>query len=142
MGRCLGLAFALGALGGVAQAQTDITALVLSLPGVPEAIAGLCDQACLGDERLSWLERATLLPGPTLVFELRLRNRQTILGNVLEDIAHVTATATITPLTCQVTAWSVESNNDLYNAALPLLTEEIERELATLEAQCREVLPG
>ncbi len=87
-------------------------------------------------------ERATLLPGPTLVFELRLRNRQTILGNVLEDIAHVTATATIAPLTCQVTAWSVESNNDLYNAALPLLTEEIERELATLEAQCREVLPG
>lgn len=141
--RVLPLAFTvLG--GGMAHAQTDITALVLGLPGVPEAIARICEQACMGNETRSWLERAELLPGFTLRFELRLQNRHVPFEGVVlyDDTARVTATATVAPLSCQVTDWSIDTNNDLYRAALPFFTDEIEEELTQIEGQCREFLGG
>lgn len=47
-------------LGPAGAQQLDGTQLLLSRPEIANGVAGLCAQACAGNEAGSWLEKATL----------------------------------------------------------------------------------
>ena len=127
---------------GPARAQTDITEALLSLPGVSEAIAGVCDRVCAGNERRSWLHNASLDASGRLRLELRLRSRHVPLQGVViyDDTAHLSAEATVLLLRCEISDWRIASNNDVYAALLPIFEGDIATGIGDLKERCREDL--
>lgn len=127
---------------GVMQAHSspqDITALIRSLPGVESSVANLCEKACIGNEKRSWLESASLDEHGTLRLEVRLRNKHIpIKGIVLyDDTAHVTAQAILSLFSCSISNWEVKANNDIYDLLIGFFQEDIGTQIAELEDQCR-----
>lgn len=124
-----------------ARCEVDITEPLLTLPSVREAIAGICEDACAGNERKSWLHRATISNAGRMRLELRLRSKHKPFSNVVlyDDTAHVTAEATVLLLSCKIGDWTVKSNNDIYALVLPILKDTIDREIEALQGRCKEV---
>lgn len=124
-----------------ARCEIDITETLLTLPGVRVAIADICDDACAGNERKSWLHSATLNNMGRMRLELRLRSRHKPISNVVlyDDTAHVTVEATILLLHCKIDDWTVTSNNDIYALLLPIFAGTIDGEIEALQDRCEEI---
>jgi hypothetical protein len=123
--------------------QLDITKLLLSRPGVSEKIADLCNHACAGNERKSWLEKATLtIAGAsapmTLEVLIKLQSRHVPFRGVVlyDDTANLTVTASLDPVTCQVTDVKLSSNNDLYQLVIGILGPSLAGQFRAIGAAC------
>jgi hypothetical protein len=123
--------------------QLDITKLLLSRPGIGEKIADLCDHLCAGNERKSWLEKATLtISGETAPMTLealiKLQSRHVpVRGVVLyDDTANLTVRASLDPVTCGVTDVKLSSNNDLYQLVIEILGPSLAGQFRAVGAAC------
>ncbi len=106
----------------------DITALILAKSDVGNQAAKLADSVCVGNERSSWLDRATVTIRPTdliVEFDIKLRNQAGIyvknpitgknvrVGTAFSD----TSTAKLTGFmgsSCAIQAYTVTSANAIY----------------------------
>jgi hypothetical protein len=123
--------------------QLDITKLLLTRPGLAEKVADLCNHVCAGNERKSWLEKATLtISGESapMILEalIKLQSRHVpVRGVVLyDDTANLTIRASLDPVNCNVTNVKLSSNNDLYQFVIGILGPNLAGQFRTTGAAC------
>jgi hypothetical protein len=118
----LALAASLLAAGPAAALDIDLTQTLAATPKTAQAIAKLCERACLGNQRKSWLESAIVhadAGGSSVTVLLKLRSKHASRGlTVYEETATVRVDADLSLAGCGVTNVRATSNNDLYRALL------------------------
>jgi hypothetical protein len=118
----LALAASLLAAGPAAALDIDLTQTLAATPKTAEEIAKLCDRACVGNQRKSWLESAIVhadVGGSSVTVLLKLRSKHAAHGvTVYEETATVRIDADLSLAGCGVTNVHATSNNDLYRALL------------------------
>lgn len=118
----LALAAALIAAGPAAAFDIDLTQTLAATPKTAQAIARLCQRACLGNQRKSWLESAIVHADAgrsSVTVLLKLRSKQVAHGaTIYEETATVRVDADVSLAGCGVTNVRATSNNDLYRALL------------------------
>jgi hypothetical protein len=137
-------AFGTWALPGPANAQQlDVTQLLMSRPEIASGIAGLCSQACAGNEARSWLEKATLTinGAAPMVLDaaIKLKSKHVPLKGfppLYDTAASLDVTATIDPVTCDVTTVRLSSNNDLYQLVIAILGSSLAGRFRNIGAAC------
>jgi hypothetical protein len=129
-------------LGPANAQQLDVTQLLMSRPEIANGIAGLCAHACAGNEARSWLEKATLtISGAApmvLDATIKLKSRHVPFRGVVlyDDTASLDVTATIDPVTCNVTDVKLSSNNDLYQLAIEIFGSSLASQFRNIGAAC------
>jgi len=105
-----------------AALDIDLTQTLAATPKTAQAIAKLCERACLGNQRKSWLESAIVhadASGSSVTVLLKLRSKHASRGlTVYEETATVRVDADLSLAGCGVTNVRATSNNDLYRALL------------------------
>ncbi|MGA2493983.1 MAG: hypothetical protein ABSF67_13665 [Roseiarcus sp.] len=119
-----GFAFAaaLFAAGPAAALDIDLTQTLAATPRTAQEIAKLCQRACLGNQRKSWLESAIVhadTAGSSVTVLLKLRSKHAAHGvTIYEETATVRVDADLSLAGCGITNVRASSNNDLYRALL------------------------
>ncbi len=120
---------AFSAAAPAAALDIDLTQTLAATPKTAEAIARLCQRACLGNQRKSWLESAIVhagTGGSTVTLVLKLRSKHAAHGIVLYDeTATVKVDADLSLAGCGITNLRASSNNDLYRALLRAFAPQI-----------------
>ena len=124
------LAAGLFAAGPASALDIDLTQTLSATPKTAQAIARLCDRACLGNQRKSWLESAVVhagTSGSTVTVVLKLRSRQSPSRGIVlyDETATVKVDADLSLAGCGVANLRVSSNNDLYRALLRAFAPQI-----------------
>jgi hypothetical protein len=118
----MALAASLLAAGSAAALDIDLTQTLAATPKTAEEIARLCQRACLGNQRKSWLESAIVhadVGGSSVTVLLKLRSKHAAHGvTVYEETATVRVDADLSLAGCGITNVHATSNNDLYRALL------------------------
>jgi hypothetical protein len=144
----LGLAIAglglglIGATPSFAQAPPvpvalDVTGLMRQFTTIDEDMAGLCADACLGNQRRGSLVRGVLHISPPpakslFVADIRLRSRQALFGTTVFDYsAYITVRLDVDLSSCVLTNPRISSSNELY----AVLIEVFERRLNQMAAR-------
>jgi hypothetical protein len=116
------LAAALFAAGPAAALDIDLTQTLAATPKTAQEIAKLCQRACLGNQRKSWLESAIVhadAGGSSVTVLLKLRSKHAAHGvTIYEETATVRVDADLSLAGCGVTNVRATSNNELYRALL------------------------
>jgi len=126
-----GFAFAasLVAAGPAAALDIDLTPTLVATPKTAEEIAKLCQHACLGNQRKSWLESAIVhadAAGSSVTVLLKLRSKHAAHGlTIYEETARVRVDADLSLADCGITNVRATSNNDLYRALLRAFAPQI-----------------
>jgi hypothetical protein len=122
-------ATALVAAAPAAALDLDLTPTLAANPKVQHEVAQLCERACLGNQRRSWLDKAVVhgdLGGSSLTVVLKLRSKHAAHGVTLYDeTATIKVDADLSLADCGVTNLRVSSNNDIYRALLRAFAPEI-----------------
>ncbi len=123
------LAAALIAAAPAAALDIDLTQTLAATPKTAEAIARLCERACLGNQRKSWLESAIVhadIGGSSVTVLLKLRSKHAAHGvTIYEETATVRVDADLSLADCGATNVRASSNNDLYSALLRAFAPQI-----------------
>jgi hypothetical protein len=123
------LAASLVAAGPAAALDIDLTPTLAATPKTAEAIAKLCQHACLGNQRKSWLESAIVhadAGGSSVTVLLKLRSKHAAHGlTIYEETATVRVDADLSLADCGITNVRTRSNNDLYGALLRAFAPQI-----------------
>ena len=123
------LAAALFAAGPAAALDIDRTQTLAATPRTAQEIAKLCDRACLGNQRKSWLESAIVhadTGGSSVTVLLKLRSKHAAHGvTIYEETATVRVDADLSLADCGITNVRARSNNDLYRALLRTFAPQI-----------------
>ncbi len=123
------LVAALAAAGPAAALDIDLTQTLAATPKTAQEIAKLCERACLGNQRKSWLESAVVhagTSGSTVTLVLKLRSKQAAHGVTLYDeTATVKVDADLSLEGCGITNLRASSSNDLYRALLRAFAPQI-----------------
>jgi hypothetical protein len=118
----LALAAALFAAGPAAALDIDLTQTLAATPKTAAEIAKLCDHACLGNRRKSWLESAIVhagTSGSSVTVALKLRSKQEAGGVTLYDeTATVKLDADLSLAGCGISNVRATSNNEIYRVLL------------------------
>jgi len=118
----MALAASLLAAGSAAALDIDLTQTLAATPKTAEEIARLCQRACLGNQRKSWLESAIVhadVGGSSVTVLLKLRSKHAAHGvTVYEETATVRVDADLSLAGCGITNVHATSNNDLYRSLL------------------------
>jgi hypothetical protein len=116
------LVAALAAAGPAAALDIDLTQTLAATPKTAQEIAKLCERACLGNQRRSWLESAVAhadMAGSSVTVLLKLRSKHVAHGlTIYEETATVRVDADLSLAGCGITNVRATSNNDLYRALL------------------------
>jgi len=116
------LVAALAAAAPAAALDIDITQTLAATPKTAQEIAKLCERACLGNQRRSWLESAVAhadMAGSSVTVLLKLRSKHVAHGlTIYEETATVRVDADLSLAGCGITNVRATSNNDLYRALL------------------------
>ncbi len=132
----LALAAAVCAASSPAAAlDVDLTPTLAANPKVQREVAKLCERACLGNKRSSWLDKAIVhggLGGSSVTVLLKLQGKQVSRGLIVyEETATVRIDADLSLGDCGITNVRATSNNDLYRELLrafaPEICEAVER---------------
>jgi hypothetical protein len=125
----LTLASAFASASPAAALDLDLTPTLAANPKVQREIDRLCQQACLGDKRKSWLESAVVhgdVGGSSVTVVLKLRSKQAAHGFTLyEETATVRIDADLSLADCGLSNVRATSNNDIYRALLRAFAPEI-----------------
>ena len=120
---------ALSAAAPAAALDIDLTQTLAATPKTAQAIARLCERACLGNQRKSWLESAVVhagISGSSVTVVLKLRSKHAAHGLVLYDeTATVKVDADLSLEGCGITNLRASSSNDLYRALLRAFAPQI-----------------
>jgi hypothetical protein len=120
---------ALSAAAPAAALDIDLTQSLAATPKTAQAIARLCERACLGNQRKSWLESAVVhagISGSSVTVVLKLRSKHAAHGLVLYDeTATVKVDADLSLEGCGITNLRASSSNDLYRALLRAFAPQI-----------------
>jgi hypothetical protein len=120
---------ALSAAAPAAALDIDLTQTLAATPKTAQAIARLCERACLGNQRKSWLESAVVhagISGSSVSVVLKLRSKHAAHGLVLYDeTATVKVDADLSLEGCGITNLRASSSNDLYRALLRAFAPQI-----------------
>ena len=123
------LVAAFSAAAPAAALDIDLTQTLAATPKTAEAIARLCQRACLGNQRKSWLESAIVhagTGGSTVTVVLKLRSKHAAHGIVLYDeTATVKVDADLSLAGCGIANLRASSSNDLYRALLRAFAPQI-----------------
>ncbi|MGO9430685.1 hypothetical protein [Rhodoblastus sp.] len=123
------LAAALIAAAPAAALDIDLTQTLAATPKTAEAIARLCERACLGNQRKSWLESAIVhadIGGSSVTVLLKLRSKHAAHGvTIYEETATVRVDADLSLADCGVANVRASSNNDLYRTLLRAFAPQI-----------------
>ncbi len=118
----LALAATLAAATPAAALDIDLTQTLAATPKTAQEIAKLCEHACLGNQRKSWLESAVVHADPggsSVTVLLKLRSKHAAHGvTIYEETATVRVDADLSLADCGITNVRATSNNDLYRALL------------------------
>jgi hypothetical protein len=125
----LALAATLSAAAPAAALDIDLTQTLAATPKAAQAIALLCERACLGNRRRSWLESAIVhagTSGSTVTVVLKLRSKHAAHGIALYDeTATVKVDADLSLEGCGISNLRASSSNDLYRALLRAFAPQI-----------------
>lgn len=125
----LALAATLGVATPASALDIDLTQTLAATPKTAEEIAKLCQRACLGNQRKSWLESAivhTETSGSSVTVVLKLRSKHASRGlTIYEETATVRVEADLSLADCGITNLRATSNNDLYRALLRAFAPQI-----------------
>ena len=124
--RRLSAGFALTAMvfssGPAAAVDIDLTQTLAATPKTAEAIARLCQRACLGNQRKSWLDSAIVhadANGSSVTALLKLRSKHVAHGvTIYEETATVRVDADLSIADCGISNVHATSSNDLYRVLL------------------------
>ena len=123
------LVAALAAAGPAAALDIDLTQTLAATPKTAQEIAKLCERACLGNQRKSWLESAIVhadMAGASVTVTLKLRSKQAAHGvTIYEETATVRVDADLSLADCGVANVRASSNNDLYRSLLRAFAPQI-----------------
>jgi len=123
------LTVALFAAAPAAAFDIDLTQTLAATPKTAEEIAKLCQRACLGNQRKSWLESAIVRAdtgGSSVTVLLKLRSKHAAHGvTIYEETATVRVDADLSLADCGITNVRASSNNDLYRALLRAFAPQI-----------------
>ena len=123
------LTVALFAAAPAAAFDIDLTQTLAATPKTAEEIAKLCQRACLGNQRKSWLESAIVhadTGGSSVTVLLKLRSKHASHGlTIYEETATVRVDADLSLADCGVANVRATSNNDLYRALLRAFAPQI-----------------
>ena len=107
----------------------DLTQTLAATPRTAQEIAKLCQRACLGNQRKSWLELAIVhadTGGSSVTVLLKLRSKHAAHGvTIYEETATVRVDADLSLADCGITNVRARSNNDLYRALLRAFAPQI-----------------
>jgi len=107
----------------------DLAPTLASNPKIQRDVARLCERACLGNKRRSWLDKAIVhadLAGSSVTVLLKLQSKQVSGGLTLyEETATVRVDADLSLADCGVSNVRATSNNDIYRALLKTFEPEI-----------------
>ena len=123
------LTVALFAAAPAAAFDIDLTQTLAATPKTAEEIAKLCQRACLGNQRKSWLESAIVhagTGGSSVTVLLKLRSKHAAHGlTIYEETATVRVDADLSLAGCGISNVRATSNNDLYRALLRAFAPQI-----------------
>jgi hypothetical protein len=123
------LVAALAAAAPAAALDIDLTQTLAATPKTAQEIAKLCERACLGNQRRSWLESAVAhadMAGSSVTVLLKLRSKHVAHGlTIYEETATVRVDADLSLADCGITTVRATSNNDLYRALLRAFAPQI-----------------
>ena len=123
------LVAALAAAAPAAALDIDLTQTLAATPKTAQEIAKLCERACLGNQRRSWLESAVAhadMAGSSVTVLLKLRSKHVAHGlTIYEETATVRVDADLSLAGCGITNVRATSNNDLYRALLRAFAPQI-----------------
>ena len=133
-----------GAVPASAQAPTaiDVTGLMRQFTTIDSDMAGLCETACLGNQRRGSLVRGVLhiRPAPSkslFVADIRLRSRQALFGTTVFDYsALVTVELDVDLSSCVLTNPRISSSNDLYAALIQIFERRLNEIAARMAVIC------
>ena len=139
----LGLGLA-GTAPAAAQAPTaiDVTGLMRQFTTIDNDMAGLCETACLGNQRRGSLVRGMLhiSPAPAkslFVADIRLRSRQALFGTTVFDYsALITIQLDVDLSSCVLTNPRISSSNDLYAALIQIFERRLTQIAARMAVIC------
>ena len=131
--RRLSAGFALTAMvfssGPAAAVDIDLTQTLAATPKTAEEIAKLCQRACLGNQRKSWLESAIVhsgTSGSSVTVVLKLRSKHEARGIMLYDeTATVKVEADLSLAGCAVSNVRATSSNEIYRVLLRAFAPQI-----------------
>lgn len=111
--------------------ERDITSLLNANPSIASAVGGLCDRLCAGNEKRSWLERATLeigLSGVSVAAMVSLESRHVPMRGVVlyDDTAHVDVVADLALASCAVQNVRITANNDIYRLLIDAFRAQLQ----------------
>jgi hypothetical protein len=139
------LGFALiGPTSAAAQAPTviDVTGLMRQFTTIDTDMAGLCDTACLGNQRRGSLVRGVLHVSPPpakslFVADIRLRSRQALFGTTVFDYsAYITVRLDVDLSSCVLTNPRISSSNDLYAVLIEIFERRLNQMAARMAVIC------
>jgi hypothetical protein len=133
-----------GAVPASAQAPTviDVTGLMRQFTTIDSDMAGLCETACLGNQRRGSLVRGVLhiRPAPSkslFVADIRLRSRQALFGTTVFDYsALVTVELDVDLSSCVLTNPRISSSNGLYAALIEIFERRLNQIAARMAVIC------
>ena len=125
----LAIAATLAAATPAAALDIDLTPTLAANPKIQREVGRLCERACLGNQRKSWLESAIVhadLGGSSVTVVLKLRSKSVARGVALyEETATVKVEADLSLAGCGLANVRATSDNDLYRALLRAFAPEI-----------------
>jgi len=125
----LALAATLAAATPAAALDIDLTQTLAATPKTAQEIAKLCERACLGNQRKSWLASAIVhagTGGSSVTVLLKLRSKHASHGlTIYEETATVQVDADLSLEGCGIANVRASSNNDLYRALLGAFAPQI-----------------
>ena len=124
------LAAALFAAAPAAALDIDLTPTLAANAKVQQEVDRLCQQACLGNKRRSWLDSAVVHADPggtsSVTVLLKLQSKHVSHGfTVYEETATVRVDADLSLAGCGISNVRASSNNDLYRALLRAFAPQI-----------------
>ena len=126
----LALVASFAAAAPAAALDIDLTPTLAANAKVQQEVGRLCQQACLGNKRKSWLDSAVVhadVGGTSSVTVLlKLRSKHVSHGLIVyEETATVRVDADLSLAGCGISNVRASSNNDLYRALLRAFAPQI-----------------
>jgi hypothetical protein len=120
----------------------DVTAMLRQFTTIDDDMSGLCQQACLGNQRRGSLVRGMLHianpPAPSLfVADIRLRSRQALFGSTVFDYsAYITVTLDVDLSSCVLTNPRISSSNELYSVLIQIFERRLNQMARRMAVVC------
>jgi hypothetical protein len=125
-----------------APVALDVTGLMRQFTTIDEDMAGLCADACLGNQRRGSLVRGVLHISPPpakslFVADIRLRSRQALFGTTVFDYsAYITIRLDVDLSSCVLTNPRISSSNELYAVLIEIFERRLNQMAARMAVIC------